>query len=1762
MTTLQAIFDSQEEITTPQFYTLANKMCQAVSAKHYENSIFLYPHPSHIQLSDTWTEVTLPDVMPKPDSLTMDYVSYYSPEQTGRINRAKDTRSDIWTLGVFFYRLLYQKLPFVGENGNALSHEIVTGTLAFPESSHPIFLQTVIAKMLEKAPESRYQSVAGLLADLKRIQRGESDFSLASTDAPERLQMHQRPYGCQEQLDAIKEKLLRAEIPNRIFISGEAGVGKTTLLDSISGEECVDGFLTCRGQYDDGDSSAPFAGIISACDALIQPYLELDADRQVSVRDSLTRALSPNIGLISALIPSLEEFLGKVPLTQPLELRPSQARSSLIHGLLKLIKHFATEEKPLLMLLDDLQWADEGSLDFVFKDIPYFTIIAAYRDGDLPETHRLNEVNSISLGSLTSDQLEKWIEDSLGLEEVSELSSVIHQKTDGNPFFVIALMQQLFSLRLISFDTKWKWNLEEIRDRAISKDVVQTLLHYIDTVPGPVKEMLKFAASFGTELDVDLLEKKYPDARQLLLKAVSRNLLAVDSGKYSFIHQRVHSAFLTLRTEMEIDEHAEFIGRAMLERVKANPDSNSVSVHAVNFLNKAMSRLEPATKVELAQLNLKAGLAAMLRTAYDLAADYFNHGLELLDGQDQWKFHYSLCFDLHAHEAVCAALLSDVDRSNRLFESALEHAKTDHEKMDIFISRAELALGFYDFNGVIEYVLSGLALENMRIPKTPDDIQAAMENLRQKLTTQLTTTQIGSLSKTQDLKIQAKTQRLLANLAVSSYFSGNMNLHLLAIYHGISTSLDNGYNHYTAFMFAFYALDLITREKAYDKAVEFAEKALDLSEENPSGLGSALARMVVATTSLHFGKPLSHCVTVLEEATELGFSSGDPLAGVLSYGNALVQKVAMGMSLDQLQGHQESFESMAKTNHVGPAADIALMYRFFFNGLREKNKNALNDDQFESAQLGQIKASNGISFLMHLRVQLFFYLDAFQEVAKILDEAEEKLSAVPGYLMTVDHFYFKGMTIAMLYPGMQQQDQPAALEQVKLCIEKLKELASSPGGKSNFEHKYQLLSAELLRLTMAVNDYSALTQYKAAINSATVGNNLSILGTAYSRLAIFWADRGCSDYCALDLHKALDVFARWGVAQKRITYFIKKSSNFSPLDPFEGESSPEQHRPNLSSSFTISSNIAASTSALDIEAVEQVVEVLSMEQQLQHILEISFTTLLRMAGAERGSLVIAEEDKLQVRASHNGGQTTVQTIELADWQGPHSIVLAAHQHHTRTTLENATASRSTLSDQTKQYFTVNQTKSVLCFPVHIFGGALAVVYLENNTIQNAFSQERNALLEFFAYQLSWLVNSDSSERSIQAQAVKHAALQEFIAGAEHDVRNILLAYSLWMEQELSEEKQEIDLTKIREQAICAINMAALISDSIVAFVELERSGINFNYENINLRRLIDTPVKAAAFYSRDKNITVSSEVIGEDVSVAIPSLYVSRVLWNLLHNAVKFSSENDKIDVIISHKDGNLELIVRDSGAGMSEEDLAVIFQEFRGGNEQSGSGVGLYYCQRILHKMGGDIRVTSELDCGSEFTVSIPSRLTLKQEITSQTTPEAQKARLNGARVLYVEDNKHIRRPAVRSLEERGCIVTAVGSYEEGLEAFQTQEQPFSLILLDANLVGHRDAKGVQLAKVMYESWGNQLRIPIILFSGTPTMNSEEKPPFVSIRLIKNTSLDGLFAAMEKLLPPVPATGIAKALAYAGTTFPPHVPPSADNAEDQPRSDYGNSSR
>ncbi|NDJ20895.1 AAA family ATPase [Nostoc sp. B(2019)] len=1415
----------KDGVSLTEFFEIAIALCNTLDLLYRHRIIHKDIKPANILIHPDTKQVKLIDfsiasLLPRETQTLMSpnvlegTLGYLSPEQTGRMNRGIDYRTDFYSLGVTFYELLLGSLPFQSNDAMELVHcHIAKQPTPLEQFKIPKSISDIVMKLMAKNAEDRYQSALGLRYDLEiclhQLQKiGKiEDFQIAQRDVCDRFLIPEKLYGRETEVKTLLEAFnhITNNQTELMLVAGFSGIGKTAIVNEVHKPIVRQRGYFIKGKFDQFNRNIPFSAFVQAFRDLMG-QLSRESDAQLSSwKTKILAALGDNGQVIIEVIPELEQIISKQPPAPELSGTAAQNRFNLLFQ--KFIQIFTTKEHPLVIFLDDLQWTDSASLKLMQllmseSESGYLLLIGAYRNNEVSNTHPLmltlkeigkenTNINTITLAPLSTVSLNQLVADTLNCspEIAQPLSNLVYQKTQGNPFFSTQFLKVLYEDGLIQFDLdngNWQCDIAEVKALALSDDVVEFMALQLQKLPEVTQDVLKLAACIGNQFDLATLaivsQKSETETATALWKALQEGLILPQSeiykfylGRetqdiaqglqavmYKFLHDRVQQAAYSLIPEKQKQSTHQKIGQLLLQSTpQTEIESNIFDI--VNQLNVGISNLKNSSeKDELAQLNFIAGHRAKATTAYESANKYLNLGIELLN-QNAWDSHYKLILSLHDEAAELAYLTGRFEQVEQHINIIRQHTKSLLDQVKAYEILIQAYLAQNQLQEAINTALEVLQKLGIHLPKQPKKIQTLVG---------LTTTKLSLAGKKPvDLvnlprmsnPNQLAAMRILSS-ALSAAYIGHPDLLPLTVFKQVNLSVKYGNTSLSAFTYSWFGLIhcgiLLDIETGY----QFGQLALQLLDVFNAKEQQCKTLFMVNCFINHWHGHIRETINPLLTAYQSGLETGDVEYASWAILIRSLHLYSIGEDLTKVEQETRLYrEAVNQFKQTNAFVYISIYHQVALNLLgRSLNPDYLIGDSYNEDKQPALQEQKGDGtglFFSYVNQLMLRYL--FGDYTGAIEKAEmtAKYLEAGTALQPVVHFYFyDSLSQLAIYSDASQSERKQIQKRVAANQKKMKLWAHH--APMNCLHKFHLIEAEKER--MCGQTHQAMELYDHAIKGAKENSYIQEEALANELAAKFYLDWGKEKVAQSYMQEAYYCYARWGAKAKIDDLEKRYPQLLAPI------LQAQQHRFQLgetristvtSSSFlnqTIQTSRPSSSSiseSLDLTTILKALQALSSEIQLEQLLYTLMQVVMENAGAKKAVLLILEDGNLMVEtvASMNESVTMLSVPLEYSQAVPATVVNYVKRSLKTVVLDDATVHNDFMADP---YLIQEQPKSVLCTPIVHQGKLIGLLYLENQLTIGAFTSDRTEVIQLLCAQAAISLENAKLYQTLQQSELK------------------------------------------------------------------------------------------------------------------------------------------------------------------------------------------------------------------------------------------------------------------------------------------------------------------------------------------------------------------------------------------------------------------------
>ncbi len=1628
-------------ISLPDFFHCASALAQIINVIHQAgiihggikpHNILIQPDTLDIKVTDFITPIDIHEIshfIYDPDFIE-GTLAYTSPEQTGRINHRVDFSTDMYSLGIVFYQLLTGELPFKSTDPLELIHSHLAEEVPLIHHVNrniPPILNDIITKMCLKEPEKRYQSGLGLYADLHRCAE---EYATSGQIIPFKvgLQDHQRRVvfisKMVGRLAEAKIVLQQYDLVTRgafasVFISGLPGIGKTRLIQELQ-RPLVEhrGYFT-SGKFDQYQKNIPYSSLLQALRNLIRTLLT-ESDMQVSYwHTRILETLASQGRIITDVIPELTILIGEQPDVP--NLPPVEARHRFNNVLGQFLACLAQRNYPLVLFIDDLQWCDSATFDFLdylfanVADYPYLFFIGAYRNNEVDEHHPLSQLmramqkKGLPLHDLRLTQLNAsdchemvaYILD-LPLSQCVELSRFLGDLTEGNPLFVSESLSWLHNenLLLLNKNGQWGWDMMKISQSNMPTNVVDLFSSKVSQLPPETIDILMLGACVGNRFSAEEISRikkiSYQTLFELLKPVLSLGLLIERKTKLQFVHDRVQEAVLRfLNSEQRRAIHWR-IGQHLLGDtpigVELERQDNLFTVAAHLNLGRPDTLTENET-LNLITLNFHAGNKALNTLATNAANEYYRYGLELLPA-DAWESQYALTFRLHQRLAKTELMVGRSDLSEKLLDTLLFRAVDDLDCAEALAEQTTSLSSIGNFIKAIETANRGLNYFNQSLLEDSRKAELKAAELIAKIHKNNTDVWQKILEMPFTTERRNKIElAFYSELIPDLYMTGQVSQLYLASAQSTTLCLQGGMDESVIYSFSIMGLNL-GEKGLFELAFRYEDLARELCTRYPDTFGATRGMNGIAWCNMHSRSHPADIVAYCEKGIQSGKNCGDLYNAGLIYAPLMWNLQVQGANFQAIEKAASACLEFSQKNQLSFSVAIAQAMQA---GWIEPMKSASAPLIPMAETLKLWESCNYVaaagSYFVHLAISNYYY-GRYEAANASFEKVHCYLTGLTDNVLKRQWYVFQALNLLRLHrqDGGDKNVLRVKLAPLILLVEEWASLGVL------LQPYLQLYRAEYAVVFSRFEDVCGA--YLNAIESAHRLGYTFLEGFAKENFGIWLHESGFQSsghyFCA-----ARHLYRQCGAQGKEIQLLESYPDHFK--DPEDAKNSYAANSENL-----VLPN-------LDVDYLVQSSLALSAEINEDKLLEKIMDMVLLSSGAQHGYLLIQQDGIWSILAASHVSEKTHLEVELLHTM---TELCQGIVHYACRMMKTIVVNDAETSEEFKHLPEVSQLglRSLLCVPLHRKGILIGLLYLENRLAPNVFTTNRVRTIESLSQQAAISLENArlitkmeqfnaALEQRVEEEVARNrekdhlliqqsrlAVMGEMINNIAHQWRQPLNALGLVLGN-LKDAARFNELTdsyldsQIADGWLCIEKMSSTINDFRNFFRPDKEK------ERFSLKKVILDAIALVAAGFESHNIALIIDAPDDIEMIGFPNEY-SQVLLNLITNAKEAilehngNSKNGQITVRLHHVDNFTQTIVSDNGGGINENILARLFEPYFS-TKEGGSGIGLYMSKMIIeNSMDGKISVRN-LPQGAEFTIFTPNNAILNTIIEKENQSE-----------------------------------------------------------------------------------------------------------------------------------------------------------------------------
>jgi predicted ATPase/C4-dicarboxylate-specific signal transduction histidine kinase len=1524
---------------------------------------------------------------------------YMAPELGGRMNMGVDARADLYSLGCILYELLTGSPPFQGADAAERVHAHATQKPAPPcelQEGIPAQLSLLVLKLLEKSPDHRYGDAASVLADLRHcetLQRRQGcipRFSLNAHAELHRLLRTQQVLGREAELEtlvALYREVADAAQSRVAWVSGPSGIGKSILLrEAVARVQRSGTPLVAAVKSEEGQLGRPYAILVQALEQLLQFVMGCPEDEFAIWQDRIRAATTAVGRTLAGFVPSLALVLGPQPeVPEAPDAAPALERERVLQGMAHLLACFATTARPLVLLLDDLQWADVGTLQVLERLLHQhpdkaLLLVGAFRNKEVDANHplragRLAEVPdsvAMELGPLDEGSLCQLI--ALALQQDAEalgpLTEVIGRKTERNPFFAQHLLGLLADDGLLAYDAQaaaWRWSLERIAAHPGIDNVVDLLARRFEQLPGPTQSALQLLSCLGHRASGEALAiamgllpgtEALRSVEAALEPALQAGSLYREDDDWVFCHDRFReAAHASIPPEDRPPLHLRIARRQI-----AHPVTSTQVFAIAAQANLARSAVDAhQERRDFARLNLEAGRQAKAATAHHSALGFFRCALDFLgedDTSDEGLAAHALCgeaeFMTGALE-VAEARLSALERvaGDGVFGADLARLRA---ALYTTLGRFDLALGVG---------LAFLRKSGIYVPMQPDNAAVDREyaQLRAWLGRHGMDALRGLAIATDPLR-RAITN-IFADLIPPALYT-DQNLVDLILLRMTNLGIVHGHTDASADGYACMTQVFGVRYGDYAAARDFGALALHLVDERGLARYRGRVYMTFGTMVVPWTQPARAARDYIRRAYKVLVETADHTFAIYCAPNEASGMFFAGEFLGDARDTVERGLAIARDANFQFVVDALLSQKLLLARLQDGTRGDPGA-QPGVPQEGAPPTLVDFEYWVY-RLQGALLYGELPEALEARRRAEACAAAGRTFAESGELPYYGAL--ALLALPARDADQQAALQR---DVDQLAIWARAC--PDNFAARFELVRAELARV--GGNPLEASEAYARAVSLARRHGFTQVEALAAELAAAFHAGRGDELSAHGNLRYARGAWQRWGAAAKVRQLQAAHPAVFEP-DAWAPATSRLQ--------------------ALDAQAVLRISTALASDIVPARLVETLLRTALESAGADCGTLVLLRQGAWQVRAQAQVLDGAIAVTQEPAVFGteilPVSIVQAVARTQQRMVVGDAREEQSLAQDD---YVRRRRPRSVLCVPLMRHANLVGVLYLENNLAAHVFTLAKAEVLEVIASHAAFALENarlyedllDQNHQRVLAEEELRAALAdlerasrlkamgELVASIVHEIGQPIAAVDTSASAALRWlDRSPPDIAEAREM-LMHISKSALRARTIIQSLRAKARKAEPQFAAFDLNEALREAVTLVAGPLESLGITLELRGLDSPEPVYGDRVQLQQVAVNLLMNGAESMTAIEHGPRLLlltcaSDGEGRVHVMVDDVGTGIGAETTDNLLQPLFS-TKANGMGMGLAICKSILDAHDGTLALLPRETEGTRAVFTLP---------------------------------------------------------------------------------------------------------------------------------------------------------------------------------------------
>ncbi|MDX1959137.1 MAG: AAA family ATPase [Leptospiraceae bacterium] len=1398
------------------------KITLALEDIHKKNVIHKDINPSNIVYNFENSEVRVIDFgistkLKKENPLFIDLtklegtLAYISPEQTGRTNRAIDYRSDYYSLGATLYELATGQLPFTTKDPIELVYSHLAKSLipmAHYDNDIPEIFSAIVTKLMSKSPDERYATSVGIRSDLEECKRQLEEsghvknFELGAADYSGKLNLSGKLYGRDLEVNLLVDTFYKiinpnpwreSRVSNLFLVTGNSGIGKSNLVKELHKPVIEKRAYFVSAKYEELAKNVPYSAILNGLREVIYQILSNKEKDLEAFKRYLEKSIESHLPILQELIPELSLL---IPVQTELQYNETnELQSRILRAFHALIKAISKKEHPLVLFLDDLQWADFSSIRVIESllledDVEYFFLIGAYRDSELTEVHPLSRMifeiskrgfapAKIALQPLQIHHIINLLADTFktSLEDVSSVGAIVYSKTAGNPFYINEFIKTAYDKKLIYFDWNksgltnrkgaWNWDLDKIKEMDLTGNVADLLVDKIKSLPAISQHVLELAACISTEFDLKTLSnvfgRNFTETGALLWNSMQIELiypindeykllmnndeLSIDPSriKYRFVHDKIQSAAYSLLNDNQKQETHLKIGRLLKETLspeELHENIFEVTTHFNLGLNKVNNEEE---KRIIAEMNLKSAQKAKDSAAFSIALNLVKIGTNLI-GDKGWENNYQLMSELYFIMIEALFANGEIEESEKIIYQILDKLKSNLEKLELYRLLIVGSNMTARYSNAIEIGREAMLLVGIIIPEEEFGPLVQIENIE--INNFLAKVQVKDLldHKLMSNELDLAVIKILSVLKSTAYLF-NTSLYPLIVTIMVNFSIKRGNAPESCFAYSTYGIIRSAFLGDFPTGFEFGNLALMLSKKFNNRIQICKTSYILASYLLFRRESLFESIELNESSFKLGYESGEFQFG--GYGGIfkLLCKFQAGIKLREIDSEINSIRKFLLSSRNLWALDVLDSLYLCTSNLIGKSDSI---SSFENEKINELEflkraetnqSSSAICLFSYYKSYTLFTYENFDEALVEIEKAYKMISTILGQIEVFQIMFIYFICICQNYKKFNEDE---IIEKNKLLDNLLVELKLwSESASMNFQHKVYI--AEAMYLAIKKENWLASVLFEKAIQQSRENKFYHDLALAYEIAARFYFDSDMSTLGFYYIRGAYHRYSNWDAIRK-----VKLLEEKYPVLTLDSSIEAISFLETSTKTITVNARTGA---VLDLLTMLKATQAISSEIQLESLTEKLMSIILEHAGAEKAVLMLQRDNKIYVEAvALPNGAIVPQSMLLEDVKIiPNSIINYVKRSKTNLIVEDPILDPRFKGDE---YIRSAKPKSVICVILENQGKSIGYIYLESSLGNVVFTKERMEILKIITSQAAVSLENAMLYENLETKVVE------------------------------------------------------------------------------------------------------------------------------------------------------------------------------------------------------------------------------------------------------------------------------------------------------------------------------------------------------------------------------------------------------------------------